>query len=626
MAATGPHRASAPKRAPADTPVDSPSGGSTDTPLGTSTDMRLRARTSAIVAMVAIAVGLVPYLTGAWQGLEDRSVNVRFGLRGAVAANDVLVVGIDDRTLSELRLRWPFPRSLDGRAIERLHADGARAIVYDVQFTQPTTPSQDLALYEAVAHAPGVVLATSVSGPGGETEVLGGNGNLAAAHARAAAADFRADSGGAIQRYDHSIGGLDTLAVAGAEAATGRRMRSSAFEDGSAWIDFRGPPGTIGSVSFSDLIAGRVPAREIAGKAVVIGATSSVLQDLHATSTTGSAPMPGPEVQANALWTALHGNPLRPGPGWLAVLCIVLAGAFAPLAERRVGALRAGLLAVAVGAAYALGVQVAFDDGTVLVLTYPLAALFTGAAGTVIVSYAAESWRRELVSRYAHVLEQTVRERTGELLETQHEIVHRLARAAELRDEDTGQHLERMRGLCEQLALELGVERGQAEQIGLASMLHDIGKLGVPDRILLKRGEFDEEDWRAMRAHAGAGADMLESSQSALIQIAETIARTHHERWDGGGYPAGLAGTEIPLAGRICAVCDVLDALLSERPYKPAWSFDAAMAKIVRDSGSHFDPEMVAALRRLAPRLREELEPRRSSNKDPAFLGEVERV
>jgi CHASE2 domain-containing sensor protein len=571
-----------------------------------------------MVAMVAIAVGLVPYLTGAWQGLEDGSVNLRFGVRGAVAANDVLVVGIDDRTLSELRLRWPFPRSLDGRAIERLHGEGARAIVYDVQFTQPTTASQDLALYEAVGRAPGVVLATSVSGPGGQTEVLGGNANLAAVHARAAAADFRADSAGAIQRYDRSISGLATLAVAGAEAATGRKMKASAFERGSAWIDFRGPPGTIDSVSFSDLIAGRVPAREIAGKVVVIGATSSVLQDLHATSTTSSAPMAGPEVQANAIWTALHGNPLRSGPGWLTILCIVLAGGFAPLVERRLGALRAGLLAVAVGVAYAVGVQLAFDNGTVLVLTYPLAALLTGAAGTVIVSYAAESWRRELMARYAEVLEQTVRERTGELLETQHEIVHRLARAAELRDEDTGQHLERMRGLCEGLALELGVERGEAEQIGLASMLHDIGKLGVPDRVLLKRGEFDEEDWREMRAHAGAGADMLASSGSALIQIAETIARTHHERWDGDGYPAGLAGAEIPLAGRICAVCDVLDALLSERPYKPAWSFDAAMEKIVQDSGSHFDPAVVGALERLAPRLRQELEPRPPSRDRPA--------
>jgi HD-GYP domain-containing protein (c-di-GMP phosphodiesterase class II)/CHASE2 domain-containing sensor protein len=593
----GPEEAERPERAGGASASDGPGG----------MDAPLRARTSAIVAGLAIAVGLIAYLAGAWPGLEDGSVGLRFAERGAQRPNDVVVVGIDDRTLSKLRIEWPFPRSLDAKAIERLHGDGAKAIVYDVQFTQPTTPDQDDALYEAIEKAPGVVLATSEIGQHGETEVLGGNANLTAAHARAGAADFGADPAGAIQRYRHSISGLQTLAVAGAEAASGRRMSASAFEDGSAWIDFRGPPGTVPAVSFSDLIEGHVPKSAIAGKVVVIGATSPVLQDMHATSTTSGAPMPGPEVQANAVWTALHGNPLRSAPGWLAILCIVFAGLVAPLAERRLGVLRASALALALGAAYALAAQFAFDAGVVIVVTYPLAALLTGTVATVIVCYAAESWRRELVARYAGVLERTVRQRTAELLETQHEIVHRLARAAELRDEDTGHHLERMRSLCERLALELGIEVGEAEQIGLASVLHDIGKLGVPDKVLLKQGEFDDSDWEAMRGHAGAGADMLADSASPLMRAAETIARTHHERWDGGGYPAGLAGTEIPLPGRICAVCDVLDALLSERPYKPAWSFDEAMAKIAQDSGSHFDPDVVAALQRLAPQLRVEL-------------------
>lgn len=581
------------------------------------TDERLRTRTSVIVAAVAIAVGLVAWLTGAWPGLEDGTVGLRFALRGARRPNDVVIVGIDERTLSELRIDWPFPRSLDGRAIERLHADGAKAIVYDVQFTQPTTPSQDDALYEAVASAPGVVLATSMIGPSGQTEVLGGNANLAAAHARAGAADFQADPAGAIQRYSDQIAGLPTLAVAGAEAAGGPGLPASAFEGGTAWIDFRGPPGTIPSVSFSDLIAGRVPRGAIQGKVVVIGATSPVLQDVHATSTTSSTPMPGPEVQANAIWTALHGNPLRSPPGGLAVLSIVLAGLMAPLAERRLGMLRASGLALALGLGYALAAQLAFDDGVVLIVTYPLASLLAGTVGTAIVCYAAESWRRQMVARYAGLLERMVRERTAELRETQHEIVHRLARAAELRDEDTGHHLERMRNLCERLALELGLDKDEAEQIGLASMLHDIGKLGVPDSVLLKQGEFDESDWQAMRAHAGAGADMLADSATPLMRTAETIARTHHERWDGGGYPAGLSGAEIPLPGRICAVCDVLDALLSERPYKPAWSFEEATAKIAQDSGTHFDPAVVAALQRLQPQLRAEREDRQNGTPAP---------
>jgi CHASE2 domain-containing sensor protein len=567
----------------------------------------LRGRTAGVVALVAIALGAIAFLAGAWSGIENQTIDLRFALRGASRPNDVIVVGIDDKSLSRLRTRWPFPRSLDARAIDRLHADRARAIVYDVQFTQPTSPSEDLALYKSVARAPGTILATSDIGPKGQTEVLGGDANLEAAHARAGAANFRANGSGAIQRYDYSIGGLPTLAVAGAERATGRAVDAADFEHGSAWIDFRGPPGTIDSLSFSDLIEGRIPASAIAGKVVVIGATSDVLQDVHSTSTTSSVPMSGPEVQANAIWTALHGNPLRSVPAWMTLICIALAGATAPLAERRLGALRAGTLAVIVGLAYALIVQIGFDGGSVLVLTYPLASLLVGSLGMVIVSYAAESWRRQLIARHAHLLERIVHLRTAELLATQREIVHRLARAAELRDEDTGHHVERIRSLCERLAMELGLDPRESERIGLASMLHDIGKLGVPDRVLLKRGAFDAQDWQAMRGHALAGASMLADSKSPLIQTAEIIARTHHERWDGNGYPAGLSGEQIPLAGRICAVCDVLDALLNERPYKPAWSFDATLARIARDSGTHFDPHVVAALQRLAPRLRSEL-------------------
>jgi CHASE2 domain-containing sensor protein len=579
-------------------------GAATATLFGS--DFVLRARTAAIVALVAIAVGAIGFLAGAWPGLEDQTIDLRFALRGASRPRDVMVVGIDDKSLSQLRTRWPFPRSLDARAIDRLHADGARAVVYDVQFTQPTAPAQDLALYNAVARAPGVVLATSDIGAAGQTEVLGGNANLTAAHARAGAANFRANPSGAIQRYSYAISGLPTLAVAGAEQASGRAVDPSSFEHGSAWIDFRGPPGTIASVSFSDLIEGRVPAGAIAGKIVVVGATSDVLQDVHSTSTTSSVPMSGPEVQANAIWTALHGNPLRSIPAWVTILCIVLAGGMVPLAERWLGALRAGIAAVILGAVYALLVQLAFDRGAVLVFTYPLLSLLLGTLGTILVSYAAESWRRELVARHAHVLERIVDERTAELLDTQREIVHRLARAAELRDEDTGHHVERIRSLCERVAVELGIDPRESERIGLASMLHDIGKIGVPDRVLLKRGAFEAEDWDEMRAHALAGARMLAGSRSSLIQTAELIARTHHERWDGKGYPAGLSGEQIPLVGRICAVCDVLDALLNERPYKPAWSFDAALARIARDSGRHFDPRVVAALQRLAPQLHAE--------------------
>ena len=185
-----------------------------------------------------------------------------------------------------------------------------------------------------------------------------------------------------------------------------------------------------------------------------------------------------------------------------------------------------------------------------------------------------------------------MRERTAELHDTQLEVVRRLARAAEWRDEDTGAHVERIGILCERLALAAGFSATDAETLRHAAVLHDVGKIGVPDRVLLKPGRLDEEEWEIMKTHAEIGASMLAGSPSPLVQLGEEIARTHHERWDGSGYPAGLRGEEIPLAGRICAICDVFDALRSRRPYKDAWTLDEAIAEIARQRGRHFDPAL----------------------------------
>lgn len=137
----------------------------------------------------------------------------------------------------------------------------------------------------------------------------------------------------------------------------------------------------------------------------------------------------------------------------------------------------------------------------------------------------------------------------------------------------------------------------------VASAMHDVGKIGVPDRVLLKRGTLDKHERDTMEAHATIGAEILAGSSSPLIRMSETIARTHHERWDGSGYPQGLKGLDIPLVGRICAVCDVFDALLSERPYKPAWTLLNAAAELRRVSGSHLDARLVEVFLALVPEL-----------------------
>lgn len=178
------------------------------------------------------------------------------------------------------------------------------------------------------------------------------------------------------------------------------------------------------------------------------------------------------------------------------------------------------------------------------------------------------------------------------------EILERLARAAEYRDDDTGEHMARVGRAAAGIARELGLPPGQVALIEQAAPLHDVGKIGVSDTLLLKPGRLTPEEFEVVKTHALIGANILSGGHSPVVVLAEEIARTHHERWDGQGYPSGLRGRQIPVSGRIVAVADVLDALTSERPYKRAWTMDAALSEIRRQSGRQFDPDIVAALER----------------------------
>lgn len=197
-------------------------------------------------------------------------------------------------------------------------------------------------------------------------------------------------------------------------------------------------------------------------------------------------------------------------------------------------------------------------------------------------------------TRQAAELEVAVAERTRELVETQMEIIHRLGHAAEYKDNETGNHIIRMSLYAQVLARRAGLSVDEQEMVTRAAPMHDIGKIGIPDRILLKPGPLTPEEWQVMRTHAEIGADLLAGSSSPLIQMALTIALTHHERWDGNGYPRKLAGTDIPLVGRIVAVADVFDALTSVRPYKHAWTVEEATVEMLSGSGRHFDPELLS--------------------------------
>ena len=196
------------------------------------------------------------------------------------------------------------------------------------------------------------------------------------------------------------------------------------------------------------------------------------------------------------------------------------------------------------------------------------------------------------------LLEAAVRERTRELVEAQIEIIERLAIAAEFRDDNTGHHTQRVGQMSALLARQLGLPDAQVSLIARAAPLHDVGKIGVPDVILMKIGKLTPAEFEIVKQHTVIGARILSGGKFELLKLAEEIALSHHERWDGDGY-AGMRGADVPLAGRIVAVADVFDALIQQRPYKPAWPVADAIAEIDRQRGRQFDPDVVDAFLRV---------------------------
>ncbi|MGO4479333.1 two-component system response regulator [Massilia sp. 2TAF26] len=183
--------------------------------------------------------------------------------------------------------------------------------------------------------------------------------------------------------------------------------------------------------------------------------------------------------------------------------------------------------------------------------------------------------------------------RMEELRATRLEIVQRLGLAAEYKDNETGLHVIRMSHFSRILGLAAGMGENEADDLLHAAPMHDVGKIGIPDRILQKPGPLDPDEWKIMQSHAAIGAEIIGEHPSGMLALARNIALTHHEKWDGSGYPKGLAGEAIPLEGRITAIADVFDALTSVRPYKKAWSEEEALAFLVEQKGKHFDPALV---------------------------------
>ena len=209
------------------------------------------------------------------------------------------------------------------------------------------------------------------------------------------------------------------------------------------------------------------------------------------------------------------------------------------------------------------------------------------------------------IKNYNLWLEEKIRENNEEISALQTDLILRLLRAADSRDHTTGGHIARIGQYTYTISRALGLSEAKSKMMAEASKMHDIGKIGIPDEILLKPGKLNDEEWETMKTHTLKGAEILKDSHSEEIRLAEEIALTHHEKWDGTGYPYGYKGEEIPLSGRIMALIDVFDALLNDRPYKKAWDLEQTVLYIQTESGRQFDPKVVVAFMESLPKFTE---------------------
>lgn len=353
------------------------------------------------VAVISAGIALLLYATGLFHDTELSSVDTRFSIRGdQKPRDDIVLVLIDDTTSRELPVRFPFPRSLHGRVIDRISGDGAKAIAYDVEFLQPTKEAQDNALIDAVARAgpDKVVLADSQPDPQGRSGVFGGQKVLDQIKARAGNSQIGEDSDGVRRRVPYSVGKMETFPLVAAELASGKPITTSAMGGESAWIDYAGGPGTYPAVSFSRVLSGQVPPGFFSDKIVVVGASDPTLKDITQTPTTGGDQlMSGAEANANAIATALDGFPLQSSPVLVDLFLITLMGIVAPLASYRLSPLRALALALGAGALYLVAAQIAFNSNLIVPVLYPMTALGLSLVGSLLVYYLLETMERRRV-------------------------------------------------------------------------------------------------------------------------------------------------------------------------------------------------------------------------------------
>jgi adenylate cyclase len=358
----------------------------------------------AAVTAAAIALAVVAYAISLLYPLEAHSINTRFSIRGSRQAlvKDFVVVGVDQNSFNYFRDRnmpsnWPFPRRYHAVVIDHLREAGAKVIAFDIEFTQPTDARDDDALIEALGRARPTVLATEAVASNGTTGVLGGPQVQQQFGVHPGDSTVIPDSQGVIRDMQQSYQGLDSFPVAIASLYAGHAISAGVFGGPATRvpIDYPGPPGTVRYLSYAAVYADHFPRSEVAGKAVIVGSSAAVLQDVHSTATSGSELMIGPEIQADSAATALAGVPLRNTPGWLDVILIVFFAAATPLLSVR---FRLGITmfaSVVIAALYTIATQLAFDNGTILSYTYPLLAMVLAIIATLSIVLLGEAFERQ---------------------------------------------------------------------------------------------------------------------------------------------------------------------------------------------------------------------------------------
>jgi adenylate cyclase len=348
------------------------------------------------------ALVIAIFALGGLRSLELSTIDQRFAFRGDLPSKyfkDVAVVSIDDTTFNDLQKRFPFRRNIQARVIDQLSKAGAKVIVEDIQYTEPSEApyeNDDYVLADSISKAGNVVLVTTETDPKTHaTNVMGGDENVKAMHATVGNGRLPFDEDGVIRRFNRVRGGIPTIAAAATTRATGKAPPASHFPHGSAWINYAGPEETIPYISFSNVYSGHFNKNAVRGRIVIVGGTNSTLQDLHRTST--SLEMPGPEIIANSIGTILNYFPLSRAPWIITLLLILLFGFAEPLFNRKYDPWASFSMCIALAAVYVLATFFAFNLGYILPLTWPLLALGLSMFATLGVNFLSAAFERERV-------------------------------------------------------------------------------------------------------------------------------------------------------------------------------------------------------------------------------------